>query len=95
MNTGPVVKLSFISGLTLTVVGGWLKIIREPISESFLLVALFLTAVFIGIAIYEVVTSRRIHRLEKALWTVGFLVIGLLTGLFYLLSERRRIVARA
>lgn len=95
MNTGPLVKLSFISGFILTVVGGWLKIIREPLSEGFLLVALFLTAVFIGIALYEVLTSRRIHRSEKALWTVSFLVMGLLTGLFYLLSQRKRIVARA
>lgn len=92
MNTGTVVKWSFVAGLILTIVGGWLKIIREPSSEGFLLIALFLTALFIGIAIFEVLTSRRIHRSEKALWTVGFLFMGLLTGLFYLLSERKRIV---
>lgn len=92
MNTGIVVKLSFVAGLILTMVGGWLKIIREPISDSLLLPGLLLTAVFLVTALYEVATSRRIHRSEKALWLMGFLVTGYLAGLFYLLSERKRIV---
>lgn len=95
MNTGPVVKLSFVAGLVLTVVGGWLKITREPVADSLLLPGLLLTAVFLVTVLYEVLTSRRIPRSEKALWVMGFLVTGFLAGLFYLLSERKRIVAVA
>lgn len=92
MNTGTIVKLSFVAGLILTIVGGWLKIIREPVSDRFLAMGLLLTAVFLLTAVYEVFTSRRIHRSEKVLWVMGFLVTGFLAGLFYLLSERKRIV---
>jgi hypothetical protein len=93
MNTGILLKLSFISGFILTVAGAWLKIERQPAGQPLLVAALVLTLVFILTALYEVLTSRRISRWEKMLWTIAFILMSALTGLVYLLFERKRIVA--
>lgn len=93
MQTGTVLKLSLIVGFILTIIGAWLKIIKEPSGQPLLVAALVVTLVFIVTALYEVLTSRRINRSEKLLWTIAFIVMSGLTGLVYIFFERKRIVS--
>lgn len=95
MNRGALLNLSFATGLIFSMVGAWQTITRAPGAGSWMAAALFFALVFIATALYEIFSSRRIERAEKLLWTMGFLFLSCITGLFYLLSERKRIKARA
>jgi uncharacterized membrane protein len=95
MNTGVLVKASFIGGIILALGGATLKILHISMADTWILAGLVLSFIFLVTALYEVVTSRRIERREKILWVLGFVFMLAFTGLYYLLSERRRIRAAA
>jgi lipid-A-disaccharide synthase-like uncharacterized protein len=88
---GLLLKPSFAGGLLITMWGAWLKIVHEPGADTWLLIGMALSLVFIATALYEILTSRRIERSEKLLWTIGLVFLAGITGLLYLLSERKRI----
>jgi hypothetical protein len=53
----------------------------------------FFSLPFVINGIVEVNDSDYINRKQKTMWTFGFIVGPLLTGLIYLLAERKRIVS--
>lgn len=91
MNTGNIVKASFVGGLILSLGGVVLKMLYIPTADSWIITGLVLTFIFLVTALYEVITSPRIERREKVMWVLGFFLMLAFTGLYYLLSERRRI----
>ena len=47
--------------------------------------------VFMLFALYEIVNSDKIDGLMKFLWVLGFFLLGIFTGLLYVLSERKKL----
>ena len=93
MSTQKYLPLFFITGVILTMVGGFLKIIRLPGLDPFLIFGMILMLVFVILAVWEVNTSARINRSEKLMWTLGLIFMGGIVGIVYLLSARKRIIA--
>lgn len=58
----------------------------------FLLILGLLTwVVFLLFALYEIVNSDKIDGLIKFLWVLGFFLLGIFTGLLYVISERKKL----
>ncbi len=68
------------------------KIMHWPYATLIMAFGMILMLFFIISAIYEVMNSSKIDGSEKFMWVIGFLFFGIITGLVYLLSARKRIV---
>lgn len=93
MNSGTLIKTSFILSLVLTVTGAYLRITHAEGSDTWLTAAFMVSLVFIGAAVYEVRTSKRIDQMEKMMWTIAFILFSGITCLVYLLGGRKRIIS--
>lgn len=91
-NTDKIVITSFIFSFILTIVGALFKIMHWPGASMLLLIGLLSLALFIIMALYEVFNSKTINSSEKLMWTVGFLCLGSLAGLVYILTGRKRVI---
>jgi len=56
-----------------------------------LVLGLLSWVVFLLFALYEIVNSDKINGVMKFLWVLGFFLIGIFTGLLYVLSERKKL----
>ena len=93
MSTDKIVKFSFALSL-LTIVAAFYKILHSEYAYLILMIGLVASMVFLIIAIYEVRISKRINEREKIMWTIGFLFMGTLASIFYMLNGRKRIIAK-
>ncbi|MBC7867307.1 MAG: hypothetical protein H7X88_07220 [Gloeobacteraceae cyanobacterium ES-bin-316] len=91
MNLGTIVKFSFITSILSTIGATFLMLIHSPGAETWLLIAVVVSLVFIVSAIYEVATSKRIDGREKTMWTIALIFFSAVAGLMYLLMGRKRI----
>ena len=73
----------------LTIIGAWLKITHVQGAEEFLIISLLASAVFLFVFISDVQRSPYVNRSEKFMWTIGFIFMGWLAGLLYLIKYRR------
>jgi hypothetical protein len=76
------------------VVGALLKIfhIQAFNTELILIIGLLSNFIYIIIGIVEVSKSSKLTTNKKALWNLCFILTPAITGLFYLLNGRKRIV---
>ena len=95
MKKDTVVKVSFVLGLVLTMVGAMLKILHEPNAEPFLIIGIIASIIYVVLAIYEIKSSTRIDRTEKTMCTLAFIFMSGLAGLIYFLIGRKRIVSKS
>ncbi len=51
--------------------------------------AIVLLAVFVGLAIYEVLTSKHLKQYEKVCWIAGLLFLAPLASIIYFLMRKR------
>jgi hypothetical protein len=94
MKKDTVIKVSFVLGLVLTMVGAMLKILHEKNAGPFLIVGVIASIIYIILAIYEIRTSTRIDSSEKTMWTIAFIFMSGLAGLIYFIIGRKRIVSK-
>ena len=94
MKTGPILKTSFAAIILCTILGTYLRINHAGGAMEILVMALVATIVFIVTAVFEVNHSTRIGSSEKVMWTLGFILTSSIAGFFYLISARKRIVAK-
>lgn len=94
MNTGVVVKASYCVILLCAIGGAYLRSVKANGPFELLVAAAAASLVFIVVAIYEVNNSKRINSSEKTRWIIGFLFMSTLTGFFYLVSSRKRVMAK-
>lgn len=91
MNKRNLLIIVLIVSLCITLFGAWLKIIHEEGADLFLQAGIITSLLFTVIALYEVLSSTRINRLEKVLWSLGLVLAGSIVGLVYVFAERSRI----
>ena len=84
----PALFMSLITGL----IGAFLKILHLPMAQLFITLSLLATLVYIICGFYEIYGSDRIKATEKIMWTTGFIVLSIVTGLLYLFMGRPRIL---
>lgn len=86
--------LFYVISAICAVVGAILKInhIGFYTAETSLVIALITNVIFIVIGIMEINQSTKIFGLKRALWNICFILIPSITGLFYLIYGRARIV---
>ncbi|TDH28549.1 hypothetical protein EXU57_00270 [Segetibacter sp. 3557_3] len=91
MKIGTVVTWSFLVGFLTIIAGAYLRILHREGTDFLLVTGLLAYLVFIVSAIYEVRTSNRIDSRAKALWTIGFITMSSITGIYYMLIGRRKV----
>jgi hypothetical protein len=95
-NTATVVfVISFIIALCLVVTGVVMAMTADGHSrEAILLImaGLLVSLAYRIIGLYEVHRSMRISMADKLFWTVGFILVGSVTGLLYFFSGRKRVL---
>ena len=72
--------------------GTVLKIMHAPFADLLFQISFAFYLVFAVLALYEVFQSSRIEKNEKFMWTIGFIFLGTLVGILYLVTGRKRIV---
>jgi len=94
MDVGALLKTSFIVSAFGTFIAAMLFVWYGSAIEPLFIVAIIASIIFIVTAIYEVNSSNRISSKEKTLWTIGFLLANTIVGIIYLISGRKRVVAK-
>jgi len=92
MNANKIIPISFTISFIISIFGALFKIMHWPGASMLLLIGLLTSAVFIITALYEVYNSKNINSNEKLMWTIGFLCLGSIGGLVYILSGRKRVI---
>lgn len=87
-----IVTISFILSFIVTIIGALFKIMHWPGATALLVIGLLSLAVFIVTALSEVYNSKNINSSEKLMWTIGFLSLGSIGGLVYILAGRKRVI---
>lgn len=93
MQRKTLLKILFLAAVLLSVAGAALKINYVAGADLIMIVGIVAHLLFIGIAIYEIARSNRIHTSDKVWWFVALVFIGGIAGLYYLLSGRRKVLA--
>jgi hypothetical protein len=92
MDTKKIIMISFTCSLFITIVGALFQIMHWPYATEVMIIGLLSQLVFIILSLTEISKSDKIDGTEKFMWFIGFIFIGTITGLVYLLSARKRII---
>ncbi|NPA37264.1 MAG: hypothetical protein GXO47_10495 [Chlorobi bacterium] len=79
--------ISLFSSIILIYAGVFFKIMHYPFSDILLLSGLIFTALFIGIAFFNIINDYRKAASEKILWYTGFIIFPAFAGILYYLRE--------
>ena len=91
-HTSSLFKPTFLLSLLAMLTAAFLKIMHLPGGKIFIVISVLLTAVWVVSALYEIYGSKRITMQEKIMWTIGFLLLSILTGLLYFFIGRPRVL---
>lgn len=92
MDAKKILTMSFILGLLIVIFGSLLKIMHWPYATEMMIIGLLSQLVFIILSLIEISKSDKIDGTEKFMWFIGFIFIGTIAGLVYILSARKRII---
>lgn len=92
MDKKKILTLSFVLAMLIVIFGSLLKIMHWPYATEVMIIGLLSQLVFIILSLTEISKSDKIDGTEKFMWFIGFIFIGTITGLVYLLSARKRII---
>jgi len=92
MDKKKILTLSFVFAMVIVVFGSLLKIMHWPYAREVMIIGLLSQLVFIILSLTEISKSDRIDGTEKFMWFIGFIFIGTISGLLYILSARKRII---
>ncbi len=86
--------LFYLISVVFSIIGALLKInhYKTFTAETSLIIALITNLFYIVIGLIEINKSTKINGKKKLLWNLCFIIIPSLTGLFYLLNGRKRII---
>jgi L-asparagine transporter-like permease len=92
MDAKKIITLSFVVSLLLVIFGSLMKIMHWPYATEVLIIGLLSQFVFIIFSLTEISKSNKIDGTEKFMWFIGFICMGTIVGLVYILSARKRII---
>lgn len=84
-------KTLFVLALSITLVGACSFIIHVTWASLVLTIGLVASLLSYGIALFNILNSKKILGQEKFLWTIFFLSTGFLAGFAYLFVGQKRI----
>ncbi|MDP4269497.1 MAG: hypothetical protein Q8909_05165 [Bacteroidota bacterium] len=73
----------YVIALLVSISGAVIKILHLVDGSTLTILGLFFTLAFSFIGIFEVINNRRIQRVEKTMWILGFLTLFWLAGILY------------
>jgi hypothetical protein len=69
-----------------------LKALNKPGADMLFIACIITAIIYTVIGLYEIYHSVNIDKTEKIMWTVGFIFVGTITGILYLVNGRHRIL---
>lgn len=92
MDNKKIITLSFALSLLIVLFGSLLKIMHWSFASEVIAIGLLSQLAFIILSLTEISKSDKIDGTEKIMWFIGFIFMGTITGLIYILSARKRII---
>lgn len=89
---GLLIKVGFAIGICFSFIGTFFIINHWPSADLYVIIGLTATLIFMSVTLYEVISSTRINKSEKIIWTIFIILLSSITGFFYILSGRKRII---
>jgi hypothetical protein len=89
-------KLLIITSYVICLISSFIFVlvgINQP--DGVLLISIITSVsgvLFIGISLYEILSSTQIRTTEKIVWTIFIILLNPISGLFYLLAGRQRTI---
>jgi hypothetical protein len=87
-----VLIITFAVGLCISAYEAYLKTFHLSGSIVILIIGALSTLIFILTSLNEVLSSTRIKKSEKIMWTICLILLNWITGFVYLISGRKRII---
>ena len=84
-------SILFILSVCMGILGAYCKVMHWHAAESILITALGIWIVFILISLMEIISSTRIEKSEKIMWSFGMVMMSGIVGVIYMLVGRKRI----
>ena len=81
-------KKVFAIAFIFSIIVALVKINHIECSSIFLIIGIISTFAYIAIGIYEVNNSTKIKATEKVLWTIGFILLNFLVGIYYFMNRK-------
>jgi hypothetical protein len=94
MDKKKILTISFVLAMLIVVFGSLLKIMHWSYAIEVMILGLLSQLVFIILSLTEISKSDRIDGTEKFMWFMGFIFMGIISGLLYILSARKRIITK-
>gem|GEM_PF-1733294 len=73
----------YVIALLVAITGAVIKVLHLFEGSALAALGMFFCLSFIFIGIFEVINNRRIQRVEKTMWVLGFLFLFWLAGILY------------
>lgn len=86
------IKVGFAIGICFSFIGTFFIINHWPGVDLYVIIGLTATLIFMAVTLYEVISSTRINKSEKIIWIIFIILLSSITGFFYILSGRKRII---
>lgn len=86
------IKVGFAIGICFSFIGTFFIINHWPSADLYVIIGLTATLIYMSVTLYEVISSTRINKSEKITWTIFIILLSSITGFFYILSGRKRII---
>jgi hypothetical protein len=86
------IKVGFATGFCFSLLGAFFKISHWQGADIYFIIGLTAMLIFMAVTLYEVISSTRINKSEKIVWTIFIILLSSITGFFYILSGRKRII---
>lgn len=93
MKMEQILKISFFIWFVGMIIGAISKIMHHLYGDFLLNISIFSFLIFTCLVIYEIFKAEKIEKSEKIMWIIGMLFLGVITGIFYLLVGRKRVVS--
>jgi len=86
------IHTSFIGSLIFSITGSILKLNYDSIlSNSFLLIGIILTFLFLILGIIEINKSKKLSNKQKTFWTIGLIVFFNIGSIIYYFIGRKHV----
>lgn len=82
----------FLISVALMFFGALMKILHLQWCDEILLLSIIVYIIFVFYCLSEIWASKKIQMTEKFIWLIFLFLMPIVTGLIYILSQRKKII---
>lgn len=94
MNTSRFLLITYLISTAALLVATWSKITHQEYADSWLLMWMLTTVIFVMLATMQILRSQKISLAEKTMWVLGFIFLTPLTGFIFIFLGGKRLSSK-